>query len=228
MQRGLSLVANLCSSVERSYADILQDSAAALFAQVPEGLLPTVTISLMIASDQMAARNVIVRRIDAVETLGCVTVFCPDKTGILTTGEMTVQDFAVAADEDIGASGLRTVRRGENGLWPREQIAPDERVQLLAECGILNNAAPIKGEAEFNDLKSQPVGGSRQWLETRKAEGSPTEVAILRAGFEAAGDPNKMQSIKSGKPEFWSIPFGETSTKLACSSNMLCWRETSA
>ncbi len=37
--------------------------------------------------------------------------------------------------------------------------------------------------------------------------GSPTEVAILRASIEAAAGPNKMQSIKSGKPEFWSIPF---------------------
>ncbi len=78
---GLSLVADLCSSMERSYADILQNSAAALFAQVSEGLLPAVTISLMIASDQMAAWNVIVRKSDAVEMLGCVTVFCSDKTG---------------------------------------------------------------------------------------------------------------------------------------------------
>ncbi len=162
------------------------------------------------------------------ETLGCAIVFCSGKTGTLTTGEVTVQDFAVAADEGIGASGLRIVRRGENGLWPREQIASDGRVQLLVECGILNSAAPITGEAEFNDLESTPVGGSRQWRETRKAKGSPTEVPILRASIEAAGGPNKMQSIKSGKPVFWSIPFGETSTKLACSSNMLCWRETSA
>ncbi len=161
---GLSLVANLCSSVERSYADVLQNSAVALFAQVPEGLLPTVTISLMITSDQLAARNVIVRRIDAVETLGCVIVLCSGKTGTLTTGEVTVQDFAVAADEDIGASGLRTVRRGENGLWPREQIASDERVQLLAKCSILNGAAPIKGEVGFNDLKSTPVGARPAWL----------------------------------------------------------------
>ncbi|CAJ1444089.1 unnamed protein product, partial [Effrenium voratum] len=53
----LSLLANLLSPVKRGPAEILQNSAAALFAQVPEGLLPTVTISLMIASDQMASRN---------------------------------------------------------------------------------------------------------------------------------------------------------------------------
>merc|ERR1719305_1127321 len=58
----LSLVANLLSPVKRSPPDILQNSAAALFAQVPEGLLPTVTISLMIASDQMAKKHVLVRK----------------------------------------------------------------------------------------------------------------------------------------------------------------------
>merc|ERR1719326_2034693 len=91
----LSLISNLLSPVKRSPPDILQNSAAALFAQVPEGLLPTVTISLMIASEQMNKRNVVVRKIDAVETLGCVSVFCSDKTGTLTTGEMATQDLVV-------------------------------------------------------------------------------------------------------------------------------------
>jgi len=66
----LSFVANFFSSVRRAPSAILQNSAAALFAQVPEGLLPTVTISLMIASDRLARRDVIVRKINAVETLG--------------------------------------------------------------------------------------------------------------------------------------------------------------
>ena len=44
------------------------------FAQVPEGLLPTVTISLMIASEKMSERKVLIRKLDAVETLGCVSV----------------------------------------------------------------------------------------------------------------------------------------------------------
>merc|ERR1740117_1147505 len=101
----MSLASNILSPVDRSPSDILQNSAAALFAQVPEGLLPTVTISLMIASDQMAKRNVIVRKIDAIETLGCVSVFCSDKTGTLTTGEMATQDIVVPAGSNVGADG---------------------------------------------------------------------------------------------------------------------------
>merc|ERR1712160_87988 len=80
----LSLLANMFSPTQRDSSEFLQNASAALFAQVPEGLLPTVTISLMIASSQMVKRHVLVRKIDAVETLGCVSVFCSDKTGTLT------------------------------------------------------------------------------------------------------------------------------------------------
>merc|ERR1719359_1021721 len=96
----LSIGANMLSPVQRSMAEILENSATALFAQVPEGLLPTVTISLMIASQQLSQRKVLVRKLDAVETLGCVSVICSDKTGTLTTGEMTVQDLVVPAIEN--------------------------------------------------------------------------------------------------------------------------------
>ena len=61
-------------------------------------------------ADRRAGRLRRAERIDAVETLGCAIVFCSGKTGTLTTGEVTVQDFAVAADEGI-APGARTCRR---------------------------------------------------------------------------------------------------------------------
>merc|ERR1719171_3147827 len=90
-----SLIANCLSPAKRSVAQILENAATAFFAQVPEGLLPTVTVCLMIASRQMAQRQVVVRKIDAVETLGCVGVLCSDKTGTLTSGKMTATDLVV-------------------------------------------------------------------------------------------------------------------------------------
>ncbi|MEO3781952.1 cation-transporting P-type ATPase [Actinocorallia sp. B10E7] len=59
-------------------------------ALVPEGLLPTVTLSLSRAAQQMAHRNALVRRLDSVETLGATTFICTDKTGTLTRNEMSV------------------------------------------------------------------------------------------------------------------------------------------
>merc|ERR1719197_72104 len=88
-----SLFANCVSPRKRTMASILENAATAFFAQVPEGLLPTVTVCLMISSRKMAKRQVLVRKIDAVETLGCVTVLCSDKTGTLTSGQMTATDM---------------------------------------------------------------------------------------------------------------------------------------
>jgi magnesium-transporting ATPase (P-type) len=61
-----------------------------IVANVPEGLLPTVTLALAMATQRMAKRGVIIKRLSSVETLGCTTVICTDKTGTITTNQMSV------------------------------------------------------------------------------------------------------------------------------------------
>eukprot|EP00927_Polykrikos_kofoidii_P038538 TRINITY_DN32939_c0_g1_i1.p1 TRINITY_DN32939_c0_g1~~TRINITY_DN32939_c0_g1_i1.p1 ORF type:complete len:1201 (-),score=170.91 TRINITY_DN32939_c0_g1_i1:57-3485(-) len=173
----LSLAASYMSLHKRSSIEILRNTATSIFAQVPEGLLPTVTVCLMIAAKRMKDRRVLVRKIDAIETLGCVNVVCSDKTGTLTSGEMTATDFVVPQG---GSEPLRVLSADEL------RVVNDAEVQRLAQCGVLNSSA------------SSEAG---QW------KGSPTEVAILRASQEVLGGDVASASFRAEQPQVYEIPF---------------------
>eukprot|EP00397_Hematodinium_sp_SG-2012_P002671 GEMP01002679.1.p1 GENE.GEMP01002679.1~~GEMP01002679.1.p1 ORF type:complete len:1135 (+),score=187.26 GEMP01002679.1:117-3521(+) len=195
----LSVVANLMSPVQRRWTDIMQNSCAALFAQVPEGLLPTVTISLMIASRQMKKRKVLVRKLDAVETLGCVSVICSDKTGTLTTGEMTVMEVVALRDD----STLATASRDH---W---RFNRDPAILSLARGAVLNNGAKLIVEVDYREGKPGDANFRRgnTWTEEVTAIGSPTEVAMLRSGSELLGGPHEVSEVKNRSPVSFEIPF---------------------
>jgi calcium-translocating P-type ATPase len=66
-----------------------------IVAMVPEGLLPTLTLALVLATQRMAKRNVLIRHLPSIGTLGCTTVICTDKTGTLTQNRMSVKHLVL-------------------------------------------------------------------------------------------------------------------------------------
>ena len=84
-----------------------------IVAMVPEGLLPTLTLALVLATQRMAKRNVLIRYLPSVETLGSTTVICTDKTGTLTQNRMTVRRVWLGAGLECALNpGARARGRG--------------------------------------------------------------------------------------------------------------------
>ena len=82
-------------------------SIGIIVAVVPEGLLPTLTLSLVLAAQRMAKRNMLIRHLTSVETLGSVTVICTDKTGTLTEGRMQVRELMLGLAHYSTAEAMR-------------------------------------------------------------------------------------------------------------------------
>ncbi len=82
-------------------------SIGLIVAVVPEGLLPTLTLSLVLAAQRMARRDVLIRHLTSVETLGSATVICTDKTGTLTEGRMRVRELLAGLERHAVAEATR-------------------------------------------------------------------------------------------------------------------------
>jgi calcium-translocating P-type ATPase len=122
-----------------------------IVANVPEGLLPTITLSLAVAVSALARRGALVKRLSAIETLGSTTVICTDKTGTLTENRMRpVRVWTPLGEVDLEADGT-----------------PSATVAGNPVLGLLGRALAACSTAE---LDASPAGNSR---------GEATEVGLL-------------------------------------------------
>jgi magnesium-transporting ATPase (P-type) len=160
-----------------------------IVAFVPEGLLPTVTLSLAMATRRMADRKALVKRLSAVEALGSTTVICTDKTGALTQNEMTVRQVAVAGGTyTVTGTGYRPEGELVAGDHTADETAPVAR-RLLAAAARCSNARLVA-----------PTESSDHWT----ALGDPTEAALVVAAAKLGMGADELE--RSG-PRLGEVAF---------------------
>jgi Ca2+-transporting ATPase len=137
-------------------------------AAVPEALPAVVTGALAIGTTRMARRHAIVKRLPAVETMGCTTVICTDKTGTLTKNEMTVTRLYLDGSS-VAVSG--------SGYEPRGEFRREGGGDLTTETPVLEQAARISLLCNDAALEED----SNAW----QVRGDPTEGALLVLGHKA-------------------------------------------
>jgi Ca2+-transporting ATPase len=160
-------------------------AVALAVAAVPEALAAIVTGALAIGMHQMSKRNALVRKMPAVETLGCTTVICSDKTGTLTKGEMTVRKIFTGG-KAIEVTGAGYEPKGEF-KGSEIDIKNSKSLQLLLQGGLLCSDAVLE-EREG------------KWF----VKGDPTEGALVVAAVKVGLHETEM---RLENPRVEEIPF---------------------
>jgi potassium/sodium efflux P-type ATPase len=147
-----------------------------ILANVPQGLMPTLTLALAMAVQRMAKRNALIKKLSSVETLGCTNVICTDKTGTITTNQMSVRKVWINGKViEVTGSGYEPVGSfAYEGERAAVETFKDDGLELLMRTATLCNTAklvpPSKEQNYWNII------------------GDPTEGALLvlagKAGFD--------------------------------------------
>jgi len=136
-----------------------------IVANVPEGLLPTLTLALALGMKRMARRRALVKRLSSVETLGATNVILTDKTGTLTENEMTARElWAGGANYQLSGAGYEPF--GELTHRDGAENDPASITEMLRAAALCCDAHLVP-----------PQNDQRRWT----AIGDPTEAAILAA-----------------------------------------------
>ncbi|MBJ7456471.1 MAG: cation-transporting P-type ATPase, partial [Thermoleophilia bacterium] len=167
-----------------SVSDRFLFAIGVMVALIPEGLLPTVTLSLAMATQRMAGRNALVRRLSSVETLGETTVICTDKTGTLTENQMTVESIWTPTSA-VTVEGA--------GYEPFGRFLSDGEVVDPEPLGALMRAGLLCGDARL-------LHGDEDWT----ILGDPTEAALVVLAVKG-GLLHEQEAARA--PRLREIPF---------------------
>jgi P-type Ca2+ transporter type 2C len=185
---------------ELTFQELFLFVIAVIVSSIPEGLPAVMTVTLSIGVMRMAKRNAIIRRLQAVDTLGATTVICTDKTGTLTTNQMTVQQIFVD-DKVYKVGGMGFEPEGEFKL-DGSQVNPNEEntLPLVLKVGALCN------DSKLIDPKDNENG------EGWEIRGDPTEGSLIVAACKA----NLVkEELEKEHPRLDEIPFSSDNKYMA-------------
>ncbi len=153
-------------------------AVALAVAAIPEGLPIVVTLTSAIGIQRMIKKNVLIRKLSSVETLGCTTVICTDKTGTLTCNEMTVREIFVQN---------KIIKVAGDGFSAKGEIQAGEKVKQSKEYGLLFRIGALCNDASMN-------GCDESTIENCKKTGDPTEIALIVSSAKAGLDKLKLEN----------------------------------
>jgi Ca2+-transporting ATPase len=161
---------------------LVQTAIAWSIAAIPEGLPIVASIALARGMFRLSKKNVLIKQLGAVETLGETTVIFTDKTGTLTENKLTVNTFQFP-EQDI------TKVEWEKGNQPKlngaKDITKNKNLRQILKISVLANDASL-GDDEYNSSKKEKVNPKGK-IEKSKASGDPLEIALLQfvEGFDS-------------------------------------------
>ncbi len=177
---------------KKDIVELFMTAVSLAIAAVPEGLPAIVTICLALGMQRMIKRHALIRKLPAVETLGCATVICSDKTGTLTQNEMTVvRAWAGGAHFKITGEGYNP-----SGQFYRDGQPVDPNRDV--DASLLLHAAMLCNDARLAQRREEK--GERSW----QIIGDPTEGAMIVAAAKAGLGREEIEKVL---PRVMEIPF---------------------
>jgi P-type Ca2+ transporter type 2C len=180
----------------QSLSDVMLTAVALAVAAIPEGLPAVTVVTLAVGVSKMAKQHAIIKRLASVETLGCTSVICSDKTGTLTLNEMTAAELVVqlrphpVSGRGYAPHGTIEPARGD------EPVAVDTALVAMALC---------------NDAVVRPEGA--EW----RLVGDPTEGALVVLAAKGGVD---VADVRACHPRLAELPF-ESATKYMATAHRM-------